>query len=183
MFSGVPDPPAGTPCVQSITRAGKAIVTWRSPPYDGGCAVTGYSVEMKRGEEPCWIAVAEARHSLSHTVAGLDPEETYRFRVRAENAHGVSEPSTVSDVVTVPGEDDEEIGGQVFVAEINQIEIEEEGTSFLHENKHSSELLKIVLDLIFTIFFYLHLLVSSQSPFAAESDFRLCVAFAMTFVT
>ncbi|XP_043286606.1 titin homolog isoform X2 [Venturia canescens] len=127
---GVPDPPAGTPCVQSITRSGKAIVTWRSPSYDGGCAVTGYSVEMKRSEEPCWIAIAEARHSLSHTVTGLEPENSYSFRVRAENAHGLSEPSATSETVTVPGENDEEIGGQVFTAEINQIEIEEEEEEF-----------------------------------------------------
>lgn len=82
---------------------------------------------MKRSEEPCWIAIAEARHSLSHTVTGLVPQDSYSFRVRAENAHGLSEPSAISDLVTVPGENDEEIGGQVFTAEINQIEIEEEG--------------------------------------------------------
>ena len=102
---------------------------------------------MKRGEEQCWITVANARHSLSHTVTGLETEETYRFRIRAENAHGVSEPSVVSDVIMVPGENDEEIGGQVFVPEINQIEIQKKGNKLFFFKRQTK-----IQNLIFKIF-------------------------------
>ena len=72
-------------------------VAWCSPPYDGGCALTGYSIEMRQVDEESWTLVGETYHSLSHTVNGLVPDETYLFRVRAINIHGASEPSIESD--------------------------------------------------------------------------------------
>jgi len=36
-------------------------------------------------------------HSLSYMVPGLTPAEQYVFRVRAENAHGLSEASAESE--------------------------------------------------------------------------------------
>jgi hypothetical protein len=36
-------------------------------------------------------------HSLSYVVPGLTPAEQYVFRVRAENAHGLSEASAESE--------------------------------------------------------------------------------------
>jgi hypothetical protein len=36
-------------------------------------------------------------HSLSYVVPGLTPAEQYVFRVRAENAHGLSEASIESE--------------------------------------------------------------------------------------
>lgn len=36
-------------------------------------------------------------HSLSYMVPGLTPGERYVFRVRAENAHGLSEASVESE--------------------------------------------------------------------------------------
>ncbi|XP_057334928.1 titin-like isoform X2 [Microplitis mediator] len=98
---GPPEPPAGSPAVQIIKDSRGVTLSWRSPVYDGGCAVTGYSVEMRRGEEPCWVAVAEAKHSLSHTIRGLDSDKSYRFRVRAENIHGLSEPGMESETVII----------------------------------------------------------------------------------
>nr|XP_046469209.1 titin homolog isoform X3 [Neodiprion pinetum] len=101
---GPPDPPAGSPAV--YPGIGTATVTWRSPPYDGGCMVTGYCVEMRRSHETSWTVVAEACHSLSHTVSDLTPEDVYLFRVRAENIHGASEPGPESRPVTI--DEDEE---------------------------------------------------------------------------
>lgn len=63
--------------------------------------VTGYSVEMRRSNEASWTVVAEACHSLSHTVNGLEPDEVYLFRVRAENIHGASEPGLETRPVTI----------------------------------------------------------------------------------
>lgn len=103
-------------------------MTWRTPVYDGGCAVTGYTVEMRRGDEPCWITVAEATHSLTHTVQQLDAMESYQFRVRAENVHGLSEPGMESDVITIPsGPTSDESSDKLFGIKMdNESESEDE---------------------------------------------------------
>lgn len=104
MFSGAPEAPAGVPIV-SACNVGKEIpgvnVAWCSPSYDGGCALTGYAIEMRNIDEESWTLVSETYHSLNHTIAGLIPDETYLFRVRAINIHGASEPSFESVPFTV----------------------------------------------------------------------------------
>lgn len=87
-----PDPPidvkAINPTSQSIT------VTWKAPDYDGGLPIKGYMVEKieKDGDRfgPCCDALETG---LTYTVKGLTEGKEYQFRVRAENAAGVSEPS------------------------------------------------------------------------------------------
>ncbi|KAK0181087.1 hypothetical protein PV327_003402 [Microctonus hyperodae] len=126
---GPPEPPADKPTVHSVVPTGSITLTWRTPVYDGGCAVTGYTVEMRRGDEPCWITVAEATHSLTHTVQQLDTMESYRFRVRAENVHGLSEPGMQSDVITIPsGPTSDESSEKLFGIKMN-IESESEDES------------------------------------------------------
>lgn len=106
-FTGPPDPPAGIPNICCST--GTATINWRSSPYDGGCTVTGYTVEMNRAGENSWTTIAESCLSLSITVPSVGsgtvvPGERYRFRVRAENIHGVSEPGDESQFVRIPKE-------------------------------------------------------------------------------
>ncbi|KAL0100118.1 hypothetical protein PUN28_019519 [Cardiocondyla obscurior] len=102
---GPPEPPADKP--SAITSGTDQItIAWRSPPYDGGRVVIGYTVEAKRVGESTWMVVAESCHSLSHTVGTTERNfvvtgESYYFRVRAENIHGLSEPSMESDPVKV----------------------------------------------------------------------------------
>ena len=104
-FTGPPDPPAGIPNVCCST----ATINWRSSPYDGGCTVTGYTVEMNRAGGNTWMTIAESCLSLSLTIPTVEtetvtPGERYRFRVRAENIHGVSEPGQESEFVRIPKE-------------------------------------------------------------------------------
>ncbi|PNF38135.1 hypothetical protein B7P43_G14603, partial [Cryptotermes secundus] len=92
---GPADPPAGKP---SVSGSGSSVtVVWCSAPYDGGCMVTGYCVEMRRKQDTEWQVVTDRCHSLSYVVPGLTPGEQYVFRVRAENAHGLSEASMESE--------------------------------------------------------------------------------------
>lgn len=74
---------------------------------------------MSHPGENTWTRIAESCLSLSLTVpaSGTNapiPGERYRFRVRAENIHGVSEPGDESEFVRIPKEgemclqDDEE---------------------------------------------------------------------------
>ncbi|KAK3921262.1 Myosin light chain kinase, smooth muscle [Frankliniella fusca] len=94
---GPPDPPAGRPLAVADPSGGRcAVITWSSPPYDGGRCVDGYLVEGRTESEAEWRPVAERCHSLSVVVRDLAAGRRYVFRVRAENVHGLSEPSAQS---------------------------------------------------------------------------------------
>lgn len=87
-----PDPPiqveAHDPTSKSIT------VTWKAPDYDGGCPIQGYIVEKIEKEGDRYERVTPSLiPGFSHVVTGLKEGMEYQFRVRAENAAGVSEPS------------------------------------------------------------------------------------------
>ncbi|XP_011705986.1 PREDICTED: titin-like [Wasmannia auropunctata] len=102
---GPPEPLTDKPSINFST--GQTTIVWRSPPYDGGRTVIGYTVEAKRAGESTWMVIAESSHSLSHTVATTErnsviPGENYCFRIRAENIHGLSVPGMESDLVRIP---------------------------------------------------------------------------------
>lgn len=61
-----------------------------------------------------WIEVATVADSLAHTVKNLTQNVNYKFRVRAENVHGYSEPSQPTEVITLaPLSDDKEEAPEV----------------------------------------------------------------------
>lgn len=51
--------------------------------------------------ESSWLEIASVVDSLAYTVKNLKPLSAYRFRVRAENIHGRSEPGQPSDPVQI----------------------------------------------------------------------------------
>ncbi|KAE8284098.1 Myosin light chain kinase, smooth muscle [Larimichthys crocea] len=75
--SNRPDPPASQPVISQMTTQ-SLVLSWTGPSYDGGTAVLGYVVE-----------------------SGLEPQGLYRFRVRAYNSAGISEPSQESEWVNM----------------------------------------------------------------------------------
>ena len=103
---GPPEPPAGRPYVSDIDTSSLTLA-WYGSTYDGGSMVTGYVVEMsswpitsdsRPPEATDWIVV-DSHHTTSYIVKNLDPGREYIFRVKAENSHGQSEPSRVSEPV------------------------------------------------------------------------------------
>lgn len=79
---------AQDPTSKSIT------VTWKAPDYDGGCPIQGYIVEKIEKDDDRYERVTpNLVPGFSYVVTGLTEETEYIFRVRAENAAGVSEPS------------------------------------------------------------------------------------------
>lgn len=48
-----------------------------------------------------WVEVASVADSLAYTIKNLTQDVNYRFRVRAENVHGYSEPSKPTDEITL----------------------------------------------------------------------------------
>lgn len=93
-----PDPPIDlevhNPTSKSVT------LTWKPPLYDGGTKIMGYILEklVKGGEkwERCNDFLVPL---LTSPVKGLEEGKEYQFRVRAENAAGVSGPSNVTPLV------------------------------------------------------------------------------------
>ena len=103
---GPPEPPAGRPYVSDIDTSSLTLA-WYGSTYDGGSMVTGYVVEMSswpitsdsRPPEATDWTVVDSHHTTSYIVKNLDPGREYIFRVKAENSHGQSEPSRVSEPV------------------------------------------------------------------------------------
>ncbi|KAL0992792.1 hypothetical protein UPYG_G00098440 [Umbra pygmaea] len=99
-----PQPPASSPSVSLLSVCPLCLVlSWSGPCYDGGSAVLGYVVEVRRkglADPGDWSELTAQCKSTSYRVrAGLEAQGNYCFRVRAYNAVGISEPSEESQPI------------------------------------------------------------------------------------
>lgn len=74
---------------------------WHMPDDDGGCKIGNYIVEYFRIGWNVWLKAATCR-ALVVTLNDLIPGSEYKFRVKAENPYGVSDPSDDSDILFIP---------------------------------------------------------------------------------
>lgn len=97
-----PQPPASCPVISIISDT-SLVLSWSGPCYDGGSAILGYVVEVKKQgllESGDWCELTSQCESTSYRVcSGLQPQQEYCFRVSAYNEVGKSEPGPVSPVV------------------------------------------------------------------------------------
>jgi hypothetical protein len=93
--------PPGSPGILKNATAGDgaATVSWIAPATDGGAPITGYVVTPYVGLSPR-PPVTFPSPVTTQTVTGLTNGVTYRFRVQAVNAVGLSGYSTVTNPVT-----------------------------------------------------------------------------------
>ncbi|XP_071327382.1 myosin light chain kinase, smooth muscle [Trachinotus anak] len=107
-----PQPPASCPVISRVS-ASSLVLSWSGPCYDGGSAVLGYVIEVKKegcAEPGDWRELTSQCKSTSYRVcSGLQPEEEYRFRVRAYNTVGASKPGPVSAVVRMEQKDSDKL--------------------------------------------------------------------------
>lgn len=81
---------------------GKTVtLSWAPPEDDGGCKIGNYIVEYFRVGWGVWLKAATCRQ-LAVTLNDMIEGSEYKFRVKAENPYGVSEPSEESDVLFIP---------------------------------------------------------------------------------
>ncbi|XP_043911075.1 myosin light chain kinase, smooth muscle-like [Protopterus annectens] len=102
-----PQPPSGKPYVSQL-RKDSLTLSWSGPCYDGGTAVQSYIVEVQRSNESEWKVLTHSCLSTSYRVKNnLEPDGSYRFRIRAVNPQGCSEPSQESDTIKMAESEDE----------------------------------------------------------------------------
>ena len=87
-----PDPPRN---VTATAGDASATVSWAAPAFNGGSAITGYTVTPSSG--PTTTAAAGA---TSATVSGLINGTSYTFTVTATNTVGTSAASSPANAVT-----------------------------------------------------------------------------------
>lgn len=85
-----------TPQAPTITSAAASAVSWTAPTYNGGSAVTGYTVTATTGTTSTRVCSTTA---TTCAVSGLSRNTNYTFTVTANNTAGAGPASAASAVV------------------------------------------------------------------------------------
>ena len=96
-----PPSPAGKPVVIDITGT-TCVLRWEEIQDDGGADVKCYIVEYFRDVWDVWLK-AKTTKDCQANIEDLIPGSRYKFRIKVENAYGISEPSEESDAFDVGG--------------------------------------------------------------------------------
>ncbi|CAH8634151.1 unnamed protein product [Dicrocoelium dendriticum] len=88
---GPPSPPQG-PLEVSNIRADSCTLSWRPPSDTGGSPITNYVVERQDTNTGEWVPVSKFVRAPEYDVMGLEEGKKQKFRVRAANDFGLSEP-------------------------------------------------------------------------------------------
>lgn len=99
IFKDKPAPPKGPLKVEEV-RSDHVKVKWEKPPDNGGTDVTGYVLEKMDLETGRWIPAGEVGPNVDNfTFQGLTPKKKYKFRVKAVNKEGESEPLETEEAI------------------------------------------------------------------------------------
>ncbi|XP_061398597.1 protein sax-3 [Musca vetustissima] len=99
-LSAHPGPP-GKPQVVDKTEDSISL-SWTRSNKVGASSLVGYVVEMfAKNETDGWTQVASRVQNTTYTQVGLLPGINYFFLIRAENSHGLSLPSPMSEAIVV----------------------------------------------------------------------------------
>lgn len=78
------------------------VLDWEAPDDDGGSHITNYILEKCRinaSLDGAWEKISSFVRGTNYVVTDLNENECYKFRVRAENQYGISEPNTMSEPI------------------------------------------------------------------------------------
>lgn len=90
IFSAKPGKPEGPLEVSDVHKDGCKL-KWKKPKDDGGEPIEGYLVEKYDPDTGVWLPVGRTKDPEME-VTGLTPGHEYKFRVKAINKEGESEP-------------------------------------------------------------------------------------------
>lgn len=74
-------------------------LAWKPPLDDGGVPVSKYIVEAMDMETQKWVRVGRVMGDTQCGVPGLEDGKKYKFRVKAVNTEGESEPLTAEEPI------------------------------------------------------------------------------------
>lgn len=95
----VPSPPS-KPQVLNVTDD-SITISWIASNNIGGSEIIGYSIEVfSNNISKGWVPVASKIDDTIYVQRDLTLGATYIFIIRAENSHGLSAPSPMSDAIT-----------------------------------------------------------------------------------
>ncbi len=96
----VPDPPGQPKAIDYDANA--VTLTWDRPNHDGGSRIQGYQVEYCDPTDGRWVvANPQLCKECTLTVTALMEHKEYKFRVKAKNAAGFSQPSQTSNLIKI----------------------------------------------------------------------------------
>lgn len=102
-----PTPPKGPLSVEEV-RSDHVKVKWKKPEDEGGTPLTGYVLEKMDVDTGRWIPAGEVGPDVDNfTFKGLTPKKKYKFRVRAKNKEGESDPLETEDTILAKNPYDE----------------------------------------------------------------------------
>ncbi|GFU30687.1 roundabout homolog 2 [Nephila pilipes] len=100
--STYPGPPS-KPIAINVSET-SVTLQWERNSRMGSSPVIGYTVEYYSSDlQSGWVVVAHQVEREMYVASNLRPDTRYMFLVRAENSHGLSIPSPVSDVIRTFG--------------------------------------------------------------------------------
>ena len=88
---GPPGPPVGPLEVFDVHKEGCKL-RWKPPLDDGGSPIEAYLLEKMDTETGKWVPCGETDGKLEAEIPDLETGKRMKFRVRAKNAEGESEP-------------------------------------------------------------------------------------------
>lgn len=96
--------PIGVPTALSATQGNAQVsLSWTAPSYNGGSAITDYSVQYSSDGGTNWSSFSHtASAATTSTVTGLTNGTAYVFRVAAVNSNGTGSYTSATSSVT-PG--------------------------------------------------------------------------------
>lgn len=105
---GKPSAPEGPLEVKDVTKT-SCKLSWKKPEDDGGLPIKEYEIEKMDVETGKWVRVGKVAADVPGSpgfggnpetvVTGLNPNSEYKFRVKAVNDEGDSEPLTTTKSV------------------------------------------------------------------------------------
>ncbi|XP_042897361.1 roundabout homolog 1 isoform X3 [Parasteatoda tepidariorum] len=108
IFHRMPDPstfpsPPSKPSPSNITET-SVTLSWKKGSKIGASQITGYTVEYYSSDlQSGWVVLAHRVPKESFVASNLRPDTKYTFLIRAENSHGLSYPSPISEVIHTHG--------------------------------------------------------------------------------
>lgn len=89
-------------------RSDHVKVKWQKPDDFGGSDLTGYVLEKMDMDTGRWISAGEVGpEATDFNFKGLTPKKKYKFRVKAKNKEGESEPLEIDEPVVAKNPYDE----------------------------------------------------------------------------